>query len=100
MKASRFLTKIVIRVFFVLVFFALVPVFIGDQSKFKNIYFTFRHKWEMIFPLVLLTCFITLLITCAYRKFNELELNWLLILNTVILTVYGIAIFIKIAHMV
>jgi hypothetical protein len=100
MKASRFLTKIVIRVFFVLVFFALVPVFIGDQSKFKNIYFTFRHKWEIIFPVVLITCFITLLITCAYRKFNELELNWLLILNTIILTVYGIAIFIKVAHMV
>ena len=100
MKASRFLTKSVVRVFFVLVFFAMVPVFVGDQNKFKNIYFTFRHKWEMIFPVVLITCFITLLITCALKKFNELELNWLLVLNTIILTIYGIAIFIKIAHMV
>jgi len=100
MKVSRLITKIIVRVFFVLVFFALVPIFMGDQHKFKNIYLTFHHKWEMIFPLILITCFITLLLTVAYRKFNDLELNWLLVLNTIILTIYGVAIFIRVAHMV
>ena len=99
MKASRFLTKIIVRVFFVLVFFALVPVFMGDQQKFKNVNLTFRHKWETVFPLILISCFIGLLLTAAYRKFNDLEINWLLILNTVILTIYGVALFFRIAHM-
>jgi hypothetical protein len=99
MKASRLVTKIVVRVFFVLVFFALVPVFMGDQQKFKDVNLTFRHKWETVFPLILITCFIGLLLTAAYRKFNDLEINWLLVLNTIILTVYGAALFYKVAHM-
>jgi hypothetical protein len=99
MKVNRLITKIVVRVFFILVFFAMVPLLSGDQTKLQHIYFIFRHKWEMVFPLILLAGFITLVITCAIKKFDEPELNWLLVLNTVILTIYGIAIFIRISHM-
>jgi hypothetical protein len=100
MKVNQFVTKIVVRVFFILVFAAMIPVFTGDQSKLQHIYFTFHHKWEMIFPAILILAFIGLLITCAVKKYKEPELNWLLVLNTVILIIYGIAIFIRVSHMV
>lgn len=99
MKASKLVTKIFVRVFFILLFFALVPFFFGDQSKYQHIYFAFQHKWEMIFPGIIITAFLFLLISCAIKRFNNLELNWLLIVNTVVLTAYGVAIFIRISHM-
>src|SRR6185503_332502 len=100
MRMSKSITKMVIRVFFVLLLFALVPFFYGDQHKFQNIYFAFPHKWEMIFPLIIISVFLFLLITCAIKKFNEPELNWLLVVNTIVLTAYGVAVFIKVSHMV
>ena len=99
MKASKLVTKIVVRVFFVLLFFALVPFFFGDQSKYHNIYFAFPQKWQMIFPTIIITAFLFLLVSCAIKRYNNPELNWLLILNTVVLTAYGVAIFLKIAHL-
>ncbi|HZY39174.1 MAG TPA: hypothetical protein VFE53_21105 [Mucilaginibacter sp.] len=53
----------------------------------------------MIFPLIIITAFLFLLVTCAIKKFNEPELNWLLVVNTIVLTAYGAAIFIKVSHM-
>ncbi len=100
MKVSKFVTKIVIRIFFILLFVAMIPFFEGDQTKLQHIYFTFHHKWEMIFPAILMIGFIGLLVTCAIKKYEEPDLNWLLVLNTVILLVYGVAIFIRVAHMV
>lgn len=100
MKASKLVTKIVVRVFFVLLLFAVVPLFFGDQSKFQHIYFAFHQKWQMIPPIIIITSFLFLLISCAIKRFNELELNWLLIVNTIVLTAYGAAIFIKISHLV
>jgi hypothetical protein len=100
MRMSKPVTKIVVRVFFILVLFALVPFFYGDQNKFQNIYFAFPHKWEIVFPLIIITAFLFLLITCAIKKFNEPELNWLLVVNTIVLTAYGVAIFIKVSHIV
>ena len=99
MKVNRLVTKIVVRLFFLLLVIALVPPFIqGDQSKLQHIYLAFRHKWETIFPAVLIIGFITLLIICAKKKYKEPDLNWLLVLNTVILTIYGVGIFIRVAH--
>jgi hypothetical protein len=101
MKTSRIVTKIVVRLFFLLLLIALVPPFLmGDQNKLAHIYLTFHHKWEMIFPAILILAFMSLLIICAVKKFKETDLNWLLVLNTVILTIYGIAIYIRILHMI
>ncbi len=100
MKVNQFITKIVVRIFFILVFAAMIPFFTGDQTRLQHIYFTFRHKWEMIFPAILILAFIGLLITCAIKKYKEPELNWLLVLNIVILVAYGVAIFIRVSHMV
>ena len=100
MKVNRIVTKIVVRLFFLLLAIALVPTFIqGNQSKLQHIYLAFRHKWQTIFPIILILGFIVLLIICAKKKYKEPDLNWLLVLNTVILTVYGAVIFIRIYHM-
>jgi hypothetical protein len=100
MKVSKLVTKIFVRIFFILVFVAMIPFLQGDQTKYQHIYFIFNHKWEMVFPIILILGFISLLITCAVKKYEEPDLNWLLVLNTVILLAYGIAIFIRISHMV
>lgn len=99
MKVNQVITKIVIRIFFILLFAAMVPFFMGDQTKFQHIYLIFQHKWEMVFPAIIILSFIALLITCAVKKYKEPELNWLLIVNTIVLTAYGIAVFIKVSRM-
>ena len=98
MKISPFVTKIVIRVFFVLLFFALVPFFVGDQTRLQHVYLSFRHWWELIFPAIIILSFIGLLITCATKRYKVPELNWLLVVNMIVLLAYGIAIFIRIAQ--
>lgn len=100
MKASQIVTKIAVRLFFSLLIIALVPPFLmGDKSKLAHIYLTFHKPWQLIPPAVLIFAFISLLIICTVKKYKEADLNWLLVLNTVILTIYGIAIYIRILHM-
>ena len=101
MKASQIVTKIAVRLFFALMLIALVPPFLmGDKSKLQHIYLTFQHPWQMIFPGLLVFGFIGLLVICSIKKYKETDLNWLLVLNTVILTIYGIAIYIRILHLI
>ena len=100
MKVSKFVTKIVIRIFFILLFVALVPFFEGDQNKIQHIYLTFHHSWEMIFPAILIISFTCLLIYCAVKKYTEPEMNWLLVVNTIVLLAYGIAIFVRVRQMI
>jgi len=100
MKVNQFVTKLIIRLFFLLLVIALVPPFLmGDKSKLEHLYISFRHGWQIVFPAILIVCFISLLLICAYKKFKETDLNWLLVLNTIILTIYGIAIYIRVLHM-
>jgi hypothetical protein len=100
MKVNRIITKIVVRLFFLLLLIALVPPFLlGDQTKLQHIYLSFHYKWQMIFPAILILGFVGLLIVCAVKKYKEQDLNWLLVLNTAILMAYGVAIYIRIYHM-
>ena len=100
MKVSRIAVKIATRLLLILLIMGLLPAIQGDQSKLQHIYLTFHHKWEMIFPAVLILGFIGLLIYCIIKKYQEPDMNWLLVLNTIILIVYGIAIYIRVYHMV
>ena len=100
MKVSRVVTKIFVRLFFILLLVAVVPYFMGGQAKLQHIYLTFHHKWEMIFPAILVLAFIILLIRCTLKKYSEEDLNWLLVVNTIVLMAYGIAVYIRIYHMV
>jgi len=100
MKVSQLVTKIVVRIFFILMAVAAFAYYQGDQTKLQHVYFAFHHKWEIIFPIILIGAFITLLIICAAKKYKQTDLNWLLVLNTVILLAYGIAVFIRIRQMI
>ena len=99
MKVSKLVTKIVLRIFFILLLVALVPFFVGDQNKLQHIYLAFHHPWEMIFPAIIVLSFLFMLINCAIKRFNEPEMNWLLVVNTIVLLAYGIAIYIKVVHL-
>jgi cytochrome bd-type quinol oxidase subunit 2 len=100
MKASQIAAKIVVRLFLLLLIFASLPFFTGDTSKLNHVYFTVHNWWILIPPALLILGFITLLIICAKNKYTKTDLNWLLVLNTVILIAYGVTLFIKIYQMV
>jgi len=100
MKVSKFVTRIVLRVFVILLVAAIVPLFQADQSKLQHIYLTFHYSWQLIFPVIIVISFLVLLVVCGRKKFNEPDTNWLLVVNTVVLLAYVIAIFIKVIHMV
>ena len=87
------------RGFFILLLVATVLFIQGDQSKYQHIYFTFANPWQMVFPAIIIFAFIFLFIACAIKKYNEPEMNWLLVVNTIVLVAYGIADFIKISKM-
>jgi len=99
MKVNQVITKAVVRIFFILLLVALVPFITGDQSAFQNVYLSFHHWWELVFPAIIILSFMVLLVACATKRYQVPELNWLLVVNTVVLVAYGIAIFIRIAHM-
>ncbi|WP_295675466.1 hypothetical protein [uncultured Mucilaginibacter sp.] len=100
MKVSKVVTKIVLRVFVILLVAAMVPLFQGDQAKLQHIYLTFHYSWQLVFPAIIIISFLFLLITCGLKKFNEPEMNWLLVVNTVVLLAYVIAISIKVMQIV
>lgn len=96
MKTSQIAAKVVVRLFFFLLLIALVPYFAGDNAKLQNFNFVIRHKWTLIFPAIIFGGFISLLVLCTVKKYKEIDLNWLLVVNTLVLIAYGIAIFIKV----
>jgi len=99
MKASQLAVKIVTRLFFILLILALVP-FLGDNYKLKHLYLHTPNKWTLAFPILLMLGFISLFVLCSIKKYKEADLNWLLVLNTVILIVYGVTLGVSIYQIV
>jgi hypothetical protein len=100
MKISQIAAKVVVRVFLILLLVSTVPFLQGDNAKLQNFNFVISHPWTLVFPGILIVGFIGLLITCTIKKYKMVDLNWLLVVNTVVLMAYGIAIFIKVYHAV
>ena len=100
LKVSQIAAKVVTRLFFILVLVSLLPYMQGDNSKLSTIYFTTARKWVFIFPCLLVVGFISLLIICTVKKYKETDLNWLLVLNTVILLAYGITVYVRVWQLV
>ena len=98
MKASQIAAKAITRLFFILLLMAVLPFAQGDNKKLGQLYFTTHHKWVFVFPVILILGFISLLVICTIKKFKEMDLNWLLVLNTAILLAYGITLYIRIWH--
>ena len=100
LKVSQIAAKVITRLFFILILVALVPFMQGDNRKLQNLYFTTPHKWLFAFPIVLVLGFIALLIICTIKKYKELDMNFLLILNTLILLTYFAMLYIRVWHLV
>ena len=100
LKVSQIAAKVVTRLFFILILVGCVPFMDGNNNKVQNIYFHTKHTWLFAFPIILVLGFIALLIICAIKKYKELDLNLLLILNTVILIAYGATLYIRVWHLV
>jgi quinol-cytochrome oxidoreductase complex cytochrome b subunit len=100
MKISKIAAKVAVRLFFILVLIAVVPFTQSDNSKLQHIYLTAPHKWMFVFPSILVLGFITLTIICTVKKYNEVDLNWLLVLNTLILLAYCTTLYIHVYRLV
>ena len=100
MKASQIAAKAVVRVFLILLLVSTIPFLQGDNAKLQNFNFIIHKPWTLIFPVLLILGFIGLLITCTVKKYKVIDLNWLLVVNTLVLIAYGVAVFIKVYHAV
>ncbi|WP_345950955.1 MULTISPECIES: hypothetical protein [unclassified Mucilaginibacter] len=95
MKLSKFLAKLVIRLVFILLLAAGFGI-MQNTGKLQQLGYINLLQWQLIFPVLLLGGFVGLMITAAVKKFNVQELNWLLVVNAVMVIAYGVAVFIQI----
>ncbi|MEB0260603.1 MULTISPECIES: hypothetical protein [unclassified Mucilaginibacter] len=100
MKTSQIAAKVVTRLFFFLLLIALVPFLQGDTAKLQHIYLSPKNPFTLVFPILLILGFIALLVICSIKKFSKNDLNWLLVLNTIMLMAYGITIYISIYKLI
>jgi hypothetical protein len=97
MKLSKFFAKLMVRMFFILILAAGVGIWQGSD-KLKHLGYINLLQWRMIFPALLIGGFIGLLLAASIKKYNNMELNWLLVVNTLMLIIYAMAIFMKVAY--
>jgi quinol-cytochrome oxidoreductase complex cytochrome b subunit len=100
MKASQIAAKVVVRLFFFLLLIALVPFLQGDTEKLKHIYLMPKHAYTLAFPILLILGFIALLVICSIQKYRKADLNWLLVVNTMVLIAYAATLYITIFRLI
>jgi len=100
MKISQIAAKIVVRLFFILLLIALVPFFKGDTEKLQHLYLMPKNPWTLAFPILLILGFIALLVICSIKKYSKQDLNWLLVLNTLVLLAYAITLYVSIYQLI
>lgn len=100
MKVSQIAAKAVVRIFFVLLLIALVAVVQGDTSKLHQLYLAPKHLYMLAFPVLLIIGFVTLLVMCAMKKYQRTDLNWMLVVNTIMLAAYGVTLYLGIAKLI
>ncbi|WP_179413096.1 hypothetical protein HDF19_10730 [Mucilaginibacter sp. E4BP6] len=88
MKISQIAAKAVVRVFLLLLLISTVPFLEGNNPKLQNFQFVVHRKWTLAFPSILIVGFVTLLVLCTIKKYKEVDLNWLLVINTLVLLAY------------
>ncbi len=92
MKAIRYIARFMVRLFFIMLLAAGVAL-IQYKDKMQHLGYINLYQWQNIFPLLLMLSFVGLLITCTVKKFQYTDLNLLLIVNAVMLIIYGMAVF-------
>lgn len=99
MKTSQIAAKIATRLFLILLLVALVAL-MSDKHQLDHIYISKQKIWTFIAPVLLIMGFMCLLVICARQKYSKPDLNWLLVINTVVLMAYGIALFVRIYQLI
>ncbi|MDT3404592.1 hypothetical protein [Mucilaginibacter terrae] len=94
MKTLKYIAKFITRLVLILLLFV-GYLLIQYREKMHNLGFI-KLQWQLIFPVVLILSFLGLFITAAIKKYNQGDLNLLLIVNSVMLIIYGMAIFFRI----
>jgi quinol-cytochrome oxidoreductase complex cytochrome b subunit len=88
MKISQIAAKAVVRVFFLLLLISTIPFLEESNSKLQSFQFVVHQKWTLVFPSILIVGFVTLLVLCTLKKYKQVDLNWLLVVNTLVLLAY------------
>jgi hypothetical protein len=96
MKFSQIVAKAVVRVFFIMLLIALIPYLQGNNTKLEHIYLMPKNVWSLAFPILLILGFVVLLVICSIKKYSKQDLNWLLVINTVVLIAYAVTVYIRI----
>ena len=92
MKISQIAEKAVVRVFLLLLLISTIPFLEGNNPKLQNFQFVVHQKWTLVFPSILIVGFVTLLVLCTIKKYKQVDLNWLLVVNTLVLLAYFLTI--------
>jgi hypothetical protein len=103
LKTSQIVAKSITRLFFLLSLIAGVSYYFSPLAKdprLKNTYFVISNKYLLIFPGILVVGFATLLIVCIRNKYNKMDLNWLLVVNTAVLMTVCLTLFLRIYSVV
>ncbi|RFZ95223.1 hypothetical protein D0C36_06770 [Mucilaginibacter conchicola] len=99
MITSKLVAKTITRLFLVLLMVALAFL-MNDNNKLDQVYLAKNQIWAFIPPILLILGFISLLIICTRQKYTKPDMNWLLVVNTVVLMAYGVTLFIRINEMI
>lgn len=94
---SMFTAKLLTRLFILLLLFSMAPFLIDKQlsARAEHIYVYLENKWTFIFPGTLFLSFLTLLIMTLRKRYAQTDLNWMLSLNTIILIIYLILLYMR-----
>ena len=94
---SKFVAKLLVRLFMLLLLFAFAPAVLETKlaRPLSATFVYIQNKWAFIFPGILFLSFLTLLIITLRHKYQKTDLNWMLSLNTGLLIVYLILLYTK-----
>ena len=96
MKTSGIIAKAVSRLFLILILLAAVFLFRDDSSKLQHLYIVTKSKWMFAFPALLVCGFVFFFFRCTVKKYAETDINWLLIINTLVLMAYCVTLFMRV----
>ncbi len=100
MKTSQIVAKVVVRLFFLSLLLAAIPLFQVDSSKLQHLYIAAKNKWLFFFPLLLIVGFVYFFTRCTTKKYTDPDSNWLLVINTFVLMAYCATLYFKVYELV
>lgn len=94
---SQFTAKLFLRLFILLLLFAFAPIVLEKETtrSYSETFVYIENKWALIFPVLLFISFLTLLILTLRYKYQKTDLNWMLSLNTALLIIYVVMVYVR-----